>query len=46
MDNKGIKEPKEEQNIDKDNDNAFNRINKIQLLIKKESYLYDVCKRI
>ena len=44
MENKEINEPKKEQNIDKDN--AFTRLNKIQLLIKRESFLYNLCKKL
>ena len=43
MENKEINEPKKDQDINKEN--AFTRINKIQLLIKRESFLYNLCKK-
>ena len=44
MENEEINDPKKEKDIDKDN--AFTRLNKIQLLIKRESFLYNLCKKL
>ena len=44
MENEEINDPKKEKDINKDN--AFTRLNKIQLLIKRESFLYNLCKKL
>jgi len=44
MDDKELSESIIKENTDKDN--AFNRLNKLQSLIKKESYLNEICKKI
>ena len=44
MGDKKVIEPIKGQKLDKIN--AYNRLNELQLLIKKESYLTELCKKI